>query len=339
VSEDISLNGRLLVSGNVGIGLTNPNYALDVSSASNPFRVGAGTNDNALVVSSAGRVGIGSGSPGYALDVTSATGLPLRVGAGTYNTNALVINNQGLVGVGLTNPNYALDVSSASNPFRVGVPGTNNNVLVVSSDGKVGIGSSTPAVALDVAGVIQVSSNSNNYVVLNNGIPALKRGIAMRFNGTGISSDYGEIWAEHQGTAYRNLVLNTNGGYVGIGSTNPGYPLDVSGSIRTNGIAFNSSNLTTPIKIVTGTVSFSSTINAGAVTNSLAKSFGYTFSSIPTVIGSCTSGINGECLSMMFTGITTTSFDLYVKNNSSGTNVTVPSGSSIIISYVAIGAA
>ena len=40
MSEDISLNGRLLVSGNVGIGLTNPNYALDVSSASNPFRVG-----------------------------------------------------------------------------------------------------------------------------------------------------------------------------------------------------------------------------------------------------------------------------------------------------------
>jgi len=71
VSEDLSLNGRMYVKGNVMIGSGNePYYTLDVSSASTqPFRVGVGAT-NALVVNSAGQVGIGTTNPQNALDVS-----------------------------------------------------------------------------------------------------------------------------------------------------------------------------------------------------------------------------------------------------------------------------
>jgi hypothetical protein len=65
VAEDLSLNGRLFVSGNVGIGIgtTAPAYTLDVSAASTaPFRVGVGST-NAIAVNSSGYVGIGTTNP------------------------------------------------------------------------------------------------------------------------------------------------------------------------------------------------------------------------------------------------------------------------------------
>jgi hypothetical protein len=71
VSEDLSLNGRMYVRGNVGIGRSGePFYTLDVSSeaSTQPFRVGVGST-NALVVDNNGRVGIGKADPAVALDV------------------------------------------------------------------------------------------------------------------------------------------------------------------------------------------------------------------------------------------------------------------------------
>jgi hypothetical protein len=43
-----------------------------------------------------------------------------------------------------------------------------------------------------------------------------------------------EIQAVHQGTAYKNISLNPNGGNVGIGTTSPGARLEVDGDIKTS---------------------------------------------------------------------------------------------------------
>jgi hypothetical protein len=61
VSEDISLNGRLFVSGNVGIGSGSPIYKLDVVSDANkaPLNVKVGST-NALSVNGSGAAGIGT---------------------------------------------------------------------------------------------------------------------------------------------------------------------------------------------------------------------------------------------------------------------------------------
>jgi len=57
----------------------------------------------------------------------------------------------------------------------------------------------------------------------------------------GSSHDYAEIFALQEGVAYKNLILNPNGGYVGIGTTSPSFPLQMgsgayvsSGGVWTN---------------------------------------------------------------------------------------------------------
>ena len=55
---------------------------------------------------------------------------------------------------------------------------------------------------------------------------------------------YAEIFALKEGVVYKNLVLNPNGGYVGIRTTSPSYPLQMgSGAyVSTGGVWTNASN-------------------------------------------------------------------------------------------------
>ena len=58
---------------------------------------------------------------------------------------------------------------------------------------------------------------------------------------TGTTMEYMEIFALQEGVAFKNLILNPNAGYVGIGTVNPSYPLQMasgaycsSGGVWTN---------------------------------------------------------------------------------------------------------
>ena len=87
---------RITSGGNVGIGVTNPAYTLDVSAASTaPFRVGVGST-NAIAVNSSGNVGIGTTNPQAALDVYGA----IRVSGGItpiYSTPSFSAGQVGYV--------------------------------------------------------------------------------------------------------------------------------------------------------------------------------------------------------------------------------------------------
>jgi len=83
-------------------------------------------------------------------------------------------------------------------------------------------------------------NTGNRGIVITDKAAANPKRIYFGWN-PGASFDYAEIFALQEGVAYKNLILNPNGGYVGIGTTNPSYPLQMgsgayvsSGGVWTN---------------------------------------------------------------------------------------------------------
>ena len=56
--------------------------------------------------------------------------------------------------------------------------------------------------------------------------------------------EYVEIFALQEGVAFKNLILNPNAGYVGIGTTNPSYPLQMASGayVSSGGVWTNASS-------------------------------------------------------------------------------------------------
>ncbi len=88
--------------------------------------------------------------------------------------------------------------------------------------GNVGIGTTSPSAQLDVNGFIRSASY--------NGTPTTGIGLEMLYNqawGVGIIQAN-----DRTNSIWHNLLLQPNGGNVGIGTTNPSAPLEVNGSVK-----------------------------------------------------------------------------------------------------------
>lgn len=83
----------------------------------------------------------------------------------------------------------------------------------------------------------------NRGIVITDKATSNQNNIYMGWN-VGSSHDYAEIFALQEGVAYKNLILNPNGGYVGIGTTSPSYPLQMgSGAyVSAGGVWTNASS-------------------------------------------------------------------------------------------------
>jgi len=209
-------------------------------SANNYFYVGLYNQTPALVVNGSGFVGIGTTAPASPLEVSTAAGTLARVA--DFITPSMTNNQQNYIAIGnaVSSNNgfyFAYNHNSTAASRWLGIqpfensPGTGG--IVLTAAGNVGIGTTGPSNALVAGTDIGAGSVAANTIAVGNasgnstfllGQDSTNRGrLFWNYNATP-SSAYMVLGTK---TSAQNLVLQDQGGNVGIGTTSPGYLLTV----------------------------------------------------------------------------------------------------------------
>lgn len=254
-TNSITERMRITNTGRVGIGTTGPGALLEASDANNPVlkltKTGAGAGSIDLI------------QDGSQPRIFGPSGLSLYMGVtGDAVGSGLTLKPGGNIGVSNSNPQTKLHVGSGAmfnstnadnfilstftntpNPnFTIGMGngagGISTNWLSGNSSGHVGIGTASPITRLHVSGSIAkttVAYSHTTFIGTNDASNPLGLSVYARGDGTG-TVRYVDLQSEEYGaTTYRTLVLNGNGGNVGIGQPNPTEKLHVSGNILATG--------------------------------------------------------------------------------------------------------
>jgi hypothetical protein len=226
----------------VGIGKTNPSYALDVAGTVNisgsyyvngaPMSSSQWTTSGSIIYYNGGNVGIGIASPGNLVDIqgatrsgTHATGRPLYITGDIADASAGVEirHTNGTQGVGIGyNSLYACG-STANQPINLMPKGTSG----------VGIGTFSPAYGLDIYSnniSLTASSYMTPHMRLQSQYSAcyLSVGAVLGVNSY-IGLQSGVATSSALGTP---PFVVTNANTVGVNTTNPSYAFDVTGYAR-----------------------------------------------------------------------------------------------------------
>jgi hypothetical protein len=234
----------ILGSGNVGIGTTAPAHTLDVAGQVNAtsycisgancitsWPSGAGATTTAANVS-AGTFGSNTGGGSYAFPSgVTAAGMTIS------GTNpAYVLQNSGTAEgeVALATANGAYSTDAATNDMVIRTTGSNGKILfntnggagastLAINGGNVGIGTTAPAHTLDVAGQV----NATSYCI--SGANCITSWPSGSFTGGG-SANYVPLYTG--ANALGNSVIYQSGSNIGIGTTGPAAPLQVTGAAK-----------------------------------------------------------------------------------------------------------
>ncbi len=193
---------------------------------------------------SANRVGVGTSSPSAELEVRGSSNPEIRIIASDGTDPALYFgDNTDSVRGGIV-----YDTSANDLQFR----GYNNTtVMTIESDAQVGIGTNSPGAKLHVDGG---TSDTNIRVT------STDSGAYIGFEDSATSGNW---YAQRMGAQGDALVFQTgastrmtvaSNGRVGIGTPNPGFQLDVNGTINAQSYIRNSSGTNEQLSLrATGT--------------------------------------------------------------------------------------
>lgn len=218
----VCVGGEMIVKGNAGA--CNTHYfttgAANVAKYIQYNATGTAINQIAAdahsYFNSGCRFGIGSNSPTFKLDVQDATQAVIRV-LDTTSNNSLIL--QAGTGAGMKVTGYNYNTSTAV-PLYISVDGA--DTIMQRSGGNVGIGTCSPSAKLQVQGTSSGITDDGIFFISTNTASRLTFGLC--------EGNYAYIRSAQPGVAYRNLILQPDGGYVGIGTTTPTYRLTTVGS-------------------------------------------------------------------------------------------------------------
>ena len=191
-----------------------------------------GTTDYGIVlcpsVLSCCPTGVGTGGAFLCSKCSSATT--------TTTTSATTTTTSATTTTTIPTSTSALFVKNASGTEVFGVSA---NGAITSADRLLSNGASAWGSAPFVLG----QDVGNRGIIVTNKAASNQKNIYFGWN-VGSTHEYAEIFALQEGVAYKNLILNPNGGYVGIRTTNPSYPLQMgSGAyVSTGGVWTNASS-------------------------------------------------------------------------------------------------
>ena len=203
---------RIDASGRVGINRTP-------SISNSKLEVGGADNVSLINVEASGNTGgMGIGSSGLQLFHGSSSKMTIS-SSGDVQARRARSNTAGEVALSVqpsgSTIHYGFRIDSSTNSFNLDRVDSAGQLLRVDPSGNVGIGTTAaPGSKLNVIGSGRFDNSASTSVRLH-------------INNSG-SNDYASIYAD-TASAYKNLIINPNGGNVGIGTASPSVKLEING--------------------------------------------------------------------------------------------------------------
>ena len=213
-------------SGNLGVGTSSPAYNLEVSKSQDALTNIAITNaSSGTAAQTRLRLNNGGGNFGAITHLGAS-----YTTSGVFRQDGTYIYGNGTGGLTFT--------TGAVQPIYFAI--SNSEVARIDSSGNLGIGSTTSLGTKGKLGVYGTGDQTDESTATATFGSWDSGGMRLYF-GVNNTNEYTYIGSVESATSYRSLVLQPNGGNVGIGTTSPPVTLSVNGTVGIFGGSLNGS--------------------------------------------------------------------------------------------------